>query len=122
MSGYDTGQPKYVRLANQLRHHIESGRYADGDLLPSEPQLAREHGMSRPTVVRALELLRRDGLIESRQGRGTFVRRPGPGVDAAAELQRLRTWLADRYPQHMSEDRSPVDVAIALLEDGPAGR
>lgn len=118
---YEADQPKYRKLASILRERIEGGEYADGAALPSEPQLAREHGMSRPTVVRALDLLRRDGLIVSEQGRGTFVRRPA-GADPVAELQRLADWLAERFPQHMTVEANPVDVAIALLEPrGAAG-
>lgn len=119
VTGYTTDPPKYLRLANQLRHAIQAGRYRDGDLLPSEPQLAREHGMSRPTVVRALELLRRDGLIESQQGRGTFVRTPlAASGDPGAEVERLREWLTEHHPQHMTADANPVDVAILLLGSG----
>ncbi|MBA2945232.1 GntR family transcriptional regulator [Streptomyces himalayensis] len=45
-----------------------------GTRVPSENQLVQAFGMSRPTVVRALELLKRDGWLESRQGYGTIVR------------------------------------------------
>jgi GntR family transcriptional regulator len=114
---YETDQPKYRQLADTLRAAIEQGRYGPGDALPSEPQLSREHGMSRPTVVRAIDLLRRDGLVESHQGRGTFVvgeRAP----TATEELRRLEAWLAKRYPDRMAEGASPVDVVIALLDAG----
>lgn len=117
---YETDQPKYRQLADTLRAAIEQGQYAPGDALPSEPQLSREHGMSRPTVVRAIDLLRRDGLVESQQGRGTFV--VGSRVPTASdELSRLRAWLVERYPDRMAEGGSPVDVVIALLDaDRPA--
>ncbi|MET8111196.1 GntR family transcriptional regulator [Streptomyces prasinus] len=71
---YRSDQPKYLRLAEALRSRIAEGAYRPGQTIPSEPQLAAEHGVSRPTVVRALELLKRDGWIESRQGYGTVVR------------------------------------------------
>ena len=71
---YAADQPKYLRVAEALRKSIAQGAYRPGQTIPSEPQLAVEHGVSRPTVVRALGLLKRDGLIESRQGYGTVVR------------------------------------------------
>ncbi|MGW5673955.1 GntR family transcriptional regulator [Streptomyces sp. NPDC003860] len=83
---YRAEQPKYVRLAETLRTSIANGTYAPGEKIPSEPQLAAEHGMSRPTVVRALELLKRDGWLESRQGYGTVVR---PRAAHEAVLTRL---------------------------------
>jgi GntR family transcriptional regulator len=66
--------PKYLRVLNTLRERIEAGAYAPGASLPSESQLGAEFGVSRPTVLRALAILRQDGWIESRQGIGHFVR------------------------------------------------
>jgi DNA-binding GntR family transcriptional regulator len=84
---YRAEQPKYVRLAETLRALIADGTYPPGATIPSEPQLATEHGMSRPTVVRALDLLKRDGWIEGRQGYGTVVRhRPAASAAALAQL------------------------------------
>jgi GntR family transcriptional regulator len=71
---YEVAAPKYVRLAQTLQGRIEDGTYPPGSLVPSENQLVQAFGMSRPTVVRALELLKRDGWLESRQGFGTIVR------------------------------------------------
>jgi GntR family transcriptional regulator len=66
--------PKYVRVLNELRERIEAGRYGPGAALPSENQMSAEFGVSRPTVLKALGILRQDGWIESQQGRGHFVR------------------------------------------------
>ncbi|MEU6001567.1 GntR family transcriptional regulator [Streptomyces sp. NPDC047197] len=71
---YEVAAPKYVRLAQTLQGRIEDGTYPPGTLVPSENQLVQAFGMSRPTVVRALDLLKRDGWLESRQGYGTIVR------------------------------------------------
>ncbi|MER6975982.1 GntR family transcriptional regulator [Streptomyces carpinensis] len=71
---YEVEAPKYVRLAQTIQRRIEDGTYAPGTRVPSENQLVQSFGMSRPTVVRALELLKRDGWLESRQGYGTIVR------------------------------------------------
>ncbi|MFF5521172.1 GntR family transcriptional regulator [Streptomyces coeruleorubidus] len=71
---YEVEPPKYVRLAQTIQRRIEDGTYSPGTRVPSENQLVQSFGMSRPTVVRALELLKRDGWLESRQGFGTIVR------------------------------------------------
>ncbi|MGW0081881.1 GntR family transcriptional regulator [Streptomyces sp. NPDC003393] len=71
---YEVQAPKYVRLAQTIQRRIEDGTYPPGTRVPSENQLVQAFGMSRPTVVRALELLKRDGWLESRQGYGTIVR------------------------------------------------
>ena len=71
---FEAMMPKYVRLAEKIQQQIKDGTYTPGELLPSETRLVKESGLSRPTVVRALEILKRDGWIESRQGYGTVVR------------------------------------------------
>jgi GntR family transcriptional regulator len=71
---YEVPTPKYLRVLNTLRERIEDGTYAPGAALPSESQLCAEFGVSRPTVLKALGILRQDGWIESQQGRGHFVR------------------------------------------------
>ncbi|MFI2764467.1 GntR family transcriptional regulator [Streptomyces echinatus] len=83
---YEVEAPKYVRLAQIIQRRIEDGTYPPGTRVPSENQLVQAFGMSRPTVVRALELLKRDGWLESRQGYGTIVR----GRPAAVERKDRR--------------------------------
>ncbi len=71
---YEVPTPKYLRVLNGLRERIENGTYGPGAALPSESQLCTEFGVSRPTVLKALGILRQDGWIESQQGKGHFVR------------------------------------------------
>ncbi|MFL9824062.1 GntR family transcriptional regulator [Rhodoplanes sp. SY1] len=64
---------KTRRLYLLLRDRIVTGAVAPGGRLPSEPALAQEHGVSRVTVRRALDLLADEGLVRRRAGSGTFV-------------------------------------------------
>lgn len=66
--------PAYLQLKAQLERAISGGRLSAGTALPSERDLADDLGLSRMTVRRAFEALVADGLIEQRQGSGTFVR------------------------------------------------
>ena len=63
---------RYLHVADELRDGILSARWRPGDLLPSESQLCQEFGVSRGTVVKAIEVLLADGLAHRRQGSGTF--------------------------------------------------
>lgn len=65
--------PLYAELADSLRSDIESGIYAPGDRMPSEPTLCETTGYSRSTVRKALQLLVDEGYITKSQGKGTFV-------------------------------------------------
>jgi DNA-binding GntR family transcriptional regulator len=66
-------QLKNQYVANSLRADIRSGKYAPGSKLPAEHELAAAFKMSGVTIRSALAQLRSEGLIESVQGRGTFV-------------------------------------------------
>lgn len=75
----DFAPPRYAQLVTAIQDRIDSGEYAPGVMMPTEQQLGAEFDVSRATVVRALQLLKAEGWIEARQGRGTFVRgRPTP--------------------------------------------
>jgi GntR family transcriptional regulator len=69
----------YQRIVDELRAAILEGRQAPGERLASENELASRYGTSRPTVRRAIALLKAEGLVVSEQGRGIFVR-PKPHV------------------------------------------
>jgi GntR family transcriptional regulator len=71
---YEYTPPKYAQVIEELQRRIENGEYPPGSLLPSEHQLSSEFAIARPTVVRALRVLRQDGWIETQQGKGSYVR------------------------------------------------
>jgi len=64
---------RYREIAEDLAGRLQSGELGAGRLLPSEAELCLRYAASRVTVRRALEALRGDGLVDSRQGFGWFV-------------------------------------------------
>jgi DNA-binding transcriptional MocR family regulator len=86
----DGSGPLHRRLADALRAAIEDGRLAGGTLLPPERQVAAALAVSRSTVAAALEALKDAGLLEARQGSGTWVRgRPRADLGNAALVRAL---------------------------------
>jgi len=67
---------RYTQIADSLRAAISDGSFADGVVLPSESELSEAHDASRVTIRRALEQLRSEGLVDSRQGFGWIVGSP----------------------------------------------
>lgn len=63
----------HVQFHNQLRQHIISGRWQNGERIPTEAQLSRHLDISRTTVRIALQRAEVEGLIKRTAGRGTFV-------------------------------------------------
>lgn len=64
---------RFSDIARQLREEVLASRYGAEGRLPSETQLVKRFGVSRPTVARALRVLVDEGLLERRAGSGTFV-------------------------------------------------
>jgi GntR family transcriptional regulator len=69
-------EPAYRRIQNAIRQRIESGRLKPGDVVDSERELAKTHGVSLMTARHALADLAREGVVERRHGAGTFVAPP----------------------------------------------
>jgi GntR family transcriptional regulator len=65
--------PRYLQLASTLRHRIDDGTWSVGEQIQTIDELEREFSVARVTVRQAIDLLREEGLLQSQQGRGTFV-------------------------------------------------
>ncbi|NEA56674.1 winged helix-turn-helix transcriptional regulator [Streptomyces sp. SID13666] len=111
-SGTNGTKPPYLHIADVLRTEILDGRYEVGQQIPTQDALAELHGVSRPTIQRALHKLRDDGYIGSRRGRAAEVldRRPGAGESASiietdGEEPNLRAHIAAAFEcPHVSID------------------
>jgi len=72
----DSPQPLYLQLATAIEDDIVSGKYPQGSKIPSEQVLMEIYEVSRITVRKATHYLTSKGLIERKQGMGTFVTKP----------------------------------------------
>lgn len=68
--------PLYVQLMEQLEDKITKGVYGPGERLQSEAEMAKTYGVSIITVRNAISALIEKGLVERKQGKGTFVSKP----------------------------------------------
>lgn len=75
-----TNQPKHLIIFEHLRDEILAGKHDSARRFPSEQQLVKRFGFSRPTISRALRDLKNAGLIDRRPGSGTYVH---PSVNGA---------------------------------------
>jgi GntR family phosphonate transport system transcriptional regulator len=71
-----TGLPLWREISQSLEKRIHSRELSPGDKLPTEQELSRHFMVNRHTVRRALSDLQDKGIVESSQGRGSYVRRP----------------------------------------------
>ncbi|RUZ50733.1 GntR family transcriptional regulator, partial [Mesorhizobium sp. M7A.F.Ca.CA.004.05.2.1] len=91
-----------------LRAEIVSGRWGVGERIPNEAALTNLLSVSRGTVREAVRVLVSQGLLDTRQGSGTYVR---SAVDTSAALDRVkRSGLRDQW-----EARAALDLEAARL-------
>ncbi|HEV7321481.1 MAG TPA: FadR/GntR family transcriptional regulator [Ensifer sp.] len=94
--------------AESLRTEILGGRWAVGERIPNETALTELLAVSRGTVREAVRVLVSKGLLDARQGSGTYVRST---VDTSGALDRVkRSGLRDQW-----EARAALDVEAARL-------
>jgi len=110
----DSPLPLYHKVYLLLKQRLEAGGFATDRAMPGENALAAEYGVSRLTIRRSLDALAADGLIERRQGRGTFAAAPAqfPGPQHGAGIDALMAHLA-RMGMH-------TQVRLLELETAPA--
>lgn len=71
-------RPPYRQIADQLRDAIRSSELPPGSQLPSERELVNRYGTAPQTVREAVKVLKAEGLVVGRQGRGVYVRERPP--------------------------------------------
>lgn len=67
------GAPIYQQIVHQVKHLVASGDLSPGQQMPTLRQLAQQLRVNVNTVARAYEILDKDGVISTQQGRGTFI-------------------------------------------------
>ncbi|GGO81173.1 FadR/GntR family transcriptional regulator [Wenjunlia tyrosinilytica] len=105
--------PRRSALADQviaqLRGQITSGEWPVGSRIPTEPELVERLGVARNTVREAVRALAHNGLLDIRQGSGTYVL-------ATSELAGvMHRRFADADPAHVAELRSALETTAARL-------
>lgn len=88
--------PYYAQLANILRDEIVAGRWAPGELIPSEADLGSFFGLSRTVVRQALDVLSQEGLVRKEKGKGTFVTRTAKAEFVVQELRGFHEEMTQR--------------------------
>lgn len=105
--------PLYFQLQEVIKQQIDSGFWAPGDRLPSEPELARRFAVSRIVVRQALAILEDDRQISRVKGKGTFVAQAKISHQAGGLSRYLATQRNDDMTIEVLDNRSvPVERSI----------
>jgi GntR family transcriptional regulator len=111
-TGPTDARPLQVRIADDIRAKIETGELAPGEQLPTYDELAKQYLCSLTVVRRAVDLLKQQGLLITKQGTGTFVR----------ERPRARRHGMDRYSRARWSSGSAILIAEAAQQGHEANQ
>lgn len=104
-------RPLYRQVKDALMKRLGDGSWAPGQMLPSEPEIAAELGVSPGTVRKALDEMSAESLLNRRQGRGTFVARH----DEERILFQFFRLISDNGERRFPESRT---IAVAVVKAG----
>lgn len=118
----------YEQIVKQIQQAIRDGQIVPGDRLPTERELSERFGVSRSVVREAIKVLGAIGLVESRQGSGSFIRNStiesisrafvlsvSPDSSSVERLFEFRQILETQAARLAAERRTP-EQAESLLE------
>lgn len=117
------GTTLHRQLFLVLREQISAGRYDPKVSLPSEEALCAEYGVSRITVRRALADLEREGVVERRQGKGTYVKAVAstPPLPKLTLLGGLRKVAAETQVEILTVEPRAAPARVATTLGVPQG-
>jgi len=111
-------RPIYRQIMDQVRQAVATGELAVGDALPSVRQLAQELVLNHNTVAKAYAELVREGVLESRHGRGVFVAKRrrvySPGETKRRLDQALNVFLSEALTLNYAPQQIEEAVATRL--------
>ncbi|NNE96010.1 MAG: GntR family transcriptional regulator, partial [Acidimicrobiales bacterium] len=108
-------QIRYQQISDSLRERLGAGEFDAGQVLPSEAQLRERYDASRVTIRKALEVLRNEGLVESRQGFGWMA----TAVPVAQPLTGLTTIESQLEASGRSPERRILTFGFVDAADVP---
>ncbi|MDX8033617.1 GntR family transcriptional regulator [Lentzea sp. BCCO 10_0856] len=110
-----SGLPAYLQLGRQVREAMRLGWLQPGDRLPTVRDVVATSGVNANTVLKAYRELELAGLVEARQGSGTFVK-TSLGTAAPEDLGPLREKLVDWVTEARSAGLEDEDIDALVRE------
>jgi DNA-binding GntR family transcriptional regulator len=107
----------YVRIADDLRRDIASGRYPVGEMLPPAGELAEQYGVAKMTVGNAMAVLRDEGLITTKQGSRSIVAAVPDKQQAAGDSPQERSEEFEVLFSHLQDIRGELRRLSSRLDD-----
>lgn len=124
LKAYDRSRvPLYIQVASVLRRRIQSGQWSPGEKISTLEELEVEFEVARVTVRQAIDVLREEGLLQARQGRGTFVSKKTQDrhwLKLATSWTSLIASLKDNVPRRIALEENCSPPELGPSDGNPA--
>ena len=104
---FNSSEPIYRQVAEQIEDAIASGGFAEGDQIPSTTEISKEFHINPATVLKGMNIVAAKNLIEKRRGLGMFVQ--------AGARQRIlaekRNGFFDEFVENLVRDAQNLDIS-----------
>ena len=111
---YQSGEPIYRQILEQIKYRIASGELKAMDRLPSIREVAKQLKINPRTVVKVYEELEKGGLVVMRQGQGVFI--TDREAEPTSTRQRMIVEMARRMLAEASRIGAGPDEVLAIVK------
>ncbi|WP_433832921.1 GntR family transcriptional regulator [Actinoplanes sp. CA-015351] len=113
------GEPAYRNIASAIRADIEARRLVEGDRLPTVRELAQRFGVPTGTVSKAVDILRADGVVVAKHGRGLYVRTFSRVLRSSPD-RLSRSWWTDGKAIQDHDTNGRLRSVDVVVREAPA--
>jgi GntR family transcriptional regulator, transcriptional repressor for pyruvate dehydrogenase complex len=115
MFKYVQSEKFYMQIVNQVRAGIDDGTLKPGQKFPTEMEMTRMFGASRASVREAVSALEILGLIESRGGKGKYIKVRSEGLQSEIDEDLLTRFFKDDSAYELFEARVEIEPELCAL-------
>ncbi|MEJ6400374.1 GntR family transcriptional regulator [Nicoliella lavandulae] len=115
---FDSAEPIYLQVANQIEDAVFTGAFPEDEQIPSTTEISKQFHINPATVLKGMNILVNDGVLEKRRGMGTFV--TADGQDKIIEKRRSKfydNFVLDLVDEATKLKLSEADV-LKLIQRG----
>lgn len=118
-AGTDRSVPRYVQIADEIVQQIRAGVLKPGDMVPSESELIERYGVAGGTIRKAMVEVRASGLVDTRHGKGSFVKDRPPVRLRSSDRFRASHRRDGRAAYLAESEQSGATAKVSVVYVGP---
>ncbi|MFF7501776.1 GntR family transcriptional regulator [Streptomyces lavendulae] len=111
--------PRYLQIAEDIIQQVRAGVLKPGDQVPSEAEMAERYGVSGGTVRKAMLEIRASGLVDTRHGKGSYVRDRPPVRHRSSDRFRRSLRQGGKAAYLAESEQSGATAKVSVIYIGP---